>query len=171
MEDYKNEIHISLRQNSVTPPDDFFNNTCNPCEQLLLFPEDCSPNYEDCTVLPNLDNPPSVEDLPDRSIKLLSRRSFVFHPSFLDTYTILKTEYPELALQYLEALISYGVDAIAPPKNVILYGFLQSPIASIDKSYEKYLIKRTEERHNEYEVRETQRIQIAMEQLSKRNRG
>lgn len=70
------------------------------------------------------------------------RRTFLFYPTYKDTYYDLKEVSAELAIQYIEALINFGVDNIdIPTENPILRAVLASPVKTIRKAYTNYVLK------------------------------
>lgn len=79
------------------------------------------------------------------------RRAFVFYPSYADVYYILREKEPDLALQYLEALIYFGNEKV-PMRDIDPYvnALLQSPMKTIEKAYTNYLIKVVKGKHIKY---------------------
>lgn len=87
----------------------------------------------------------------------LKRRSFIFHPSFLDGYTILKQEDPNKATEYIELLMDYGVYGIEGTTDcdhirLALYG----KFPTIEKSCQRY--------REEHDAREKRKQRIYSEQ-------
>lgn len=90
----------------------------------------------------------------------LLRRSFVFHPSFLDGYSILKQEDPDKAAEYIELLMDYGVYGIEGRTNcdhikLALWG----KFPTIEKSCRRY--------YKEHEEREKRKKKIYYEQVNR----
>lgn len=79
----------------------------------------------------------------DGIIANLERKSFLFHPNYLSAYDALKQENPEWAMMYIEALMRYGVDRKAIPKEVneipLMKAYLEGYIKSINSNYRSYV--------------------------------
>ena len=88
-----------------------------------------------------------------------SRRSFVFHPSFLDSYLDLQEINPEYAKIYIESLMYFGVDAYDEVPDIpIIKMALRAPFITIDKAFTNYITKRNEaanEKFKEIQARQT----------------
>ena len=72
-------------------------------------------------------------EIPDRG------RGFVFYPSHLRSYALLKAADPDLAILFLEDLISYGITENHITNNPIIRGMMENITPVIDKQYVKYL--------------------------------
>ncbi len=72
-------------------------------------------------------------EIPDRG------RGFVFFPSHLKTYVLLKETDPNLAILFLEDLISYGIAVCHITRNPIIRGLMENITPVLDNQYAKYL--------------------------------
>lgn len=89
-----------------------------------------------------------------KDYKAPSRRAFIFYPSYADVYYILREKEPDLALQYLEALIYFGNEQEQMKDiNPYVNALLQSPMKTIEKAYTNYIIKTHEGKHIKYLAR------------------
>lgn len=94
------------------------------------------------------------------SVKPTSRRSFVFHPSFLDSYFDLLQINPLYGKIFIESLMLFGVDSYDEVPNIpIIKLALRGPYAVIDRSYCNFVKKQHEAAHEEYRTK--QAIQAA----------
>ena len=102
--------------------------------------------YNSLIELPLIDNTlndillcePKDEDI--RKIEVPDRgRGFVFYPSHLKSYVLLKASDPDLAILFLEDLISYGITETHITLNPIIRGMMENIAPVIDKQYVKYL--------------------------------
>ena len=102
--------------------------------------------------------------------KKLVRRSFVFHPSFMDTYFDLKAIDPKLAEQFIEAVMKFGVDDEKEEfKNPVLRTALYGPYATISSAYIKYVARKNETYRKEIHRRELEARQKSEEDRKRRN--
>ncbi len=72
-------------------------------------------------------------EVPDRG------RGFVFFPSHLKTYVLLKETNPNLAILFLEDLISYGTTEIHITSNPVIRALMENITPVLDNQYAKYL--------------------------------
>ena len=72
-------------------------------------------------------------EIPDRG------RGFVFFPSHLKTYVLLKETDPNLAVLFLEDLIGYGIAGCHITSNPIIRGLMENIAPVLDNQYAKYL--------------------------------
>lgn len=86
-----------------------------------------------------------------KDYRAVSRRAFVFYPSYADVYYILREKEPDLALQYLEALIYFGNEKEQMKDiNPYVNALLQSPMKTIEKAYTNYIVKTQKAKHIKY---------------------
>lgn len=99
-----------------------------------------------------------------------ARRSFVFHPSFMDTYFDLKAIDPKLAEQFIEALMKYGIDDEKEEfENPVLRASLYGPYATISSAFIKYLARKNESYRKEIHRRELEARQKSEEDRNRQN--
>ncbi len=72
-------------------------------------------------------------EIPDRG------RGFVFFPSHLKSYVLLKEADADLALLFLEDLIAYGITGSHISNNPIIRGLMENITPVLDNQYAKYL--------------------------------
>lgn len=72
-------------------------------------------------------------EIPDRG------RGFVFFPSHLKTYVLLKGADPNLAVLFLEDLMGYGIAGCHITSNPIIRGLMENITPVLDNQYAKYL--------------------------------
>ena len=77
-----------------------------------------------------------------------SLRSFIFHPSFVRVYYNLKQCSPEFAVEYIEALMNYGVYGTEIPDDPILKAVMDGIIETIEKAYTNFCLKKHIEAFN-----------------------
>ena len=106
-----------------------------PWENMdLWMPEEVPENDED------EEDEDEAEYVKEIRIYDTTRRSFLFHPSFADSYWEIKKIDPEKAVKYIEALMNYGVDLNNEiPNDPIIKIALMGPMRVIDKAYCSYL--------------------------------
>ncbi len=81
---------------------------------------------------------PKGEDI--RKVEIPNRgRGFVFFPSHLKTYVLLKETDPNLAILFLEDLISYGITEIHITSNPVIRALMENITPVLDNQYAKYL--------------------------------
>lgn len=75
-----------------------------------------------------------------RKIEISDRcRGFVFFPSHLKSYVLLKKADADLALLFLEDLIAYGITGSHISNNPIIRGLMENITPVLDNQYTKYL--------------------------------
>ena len=93
------------------------------------------------------------------SAKPYNRCSFIFHPSYWDTYCDLKQIDPQYAEIYIEALMRFGVDRFDEVPDIpVIKMALRGPFITIDKAFTNYVTKRREaaqEKSKEIQARQT----------------
>lgn len=90
------------------------------------------------TTLRDVLGEPEEEDI--RKIKIPDHgRGFVFFPSHLKTYVLLKESDTDLAILFLEDLISYGVTQSHITNNPIIRGLMENITPVLDNQYIKYI--------------------------------
>lgn len=82
----------------------------------------------------------SKMEIPDRG------RGFMFFPSHLKSYVLLKEADPDLAILFLEDLIAYGVTGNHITNNPIIRGFMENITPVLDNQYIKYLEDRARDK-------------------------
>lgn len=83
-------------------------------------------------------NEPKEEDICKIEIPDCGR-GFVFFPSHLKSYVLLKEANANLALLFLEDLISYGIAGTHITSNPIIRGLMENITPVLDNQYAKYL--------------------------------
>lgn len=81
-------------------------------------------------------------EIPDRG------RGFVFFPSHLKSYVLLKEADADLALLFLEDLIAYGITGSHISNNPIIRGLMENITPVLDNQYAKYLEDCAKDKHN-----------------------
>ena len=91
-----------------------------------------------------------------------SSRSFLFHPSFARTYVNLKQCHPDLAVDYIEALMNYGCYGFELPNDPLLRAVMDGIVETIEKSYEHYVVRKQKAKNAELlkEEQEAQKSNI-----------
>ena len=75
-------------------------------------------------------------------------RGFVFYPSHLKTYIMLKGTDPQLATLFIEELLNYGITGEHISKNPIVRALMENIAPVIDSQYAKYLENCARDRHH-----------------------
>jgi len=113
----------------------------------LILPE---PVYYDDIESDEEENLVWYQDGDDYVIKPHSRASFLFHPSFLDSYFDLKEINPKYAEIYIESLMRFGVDRHDEVPDIpIVKMALRAPFITISKAFTNYVIRRHEDAREE----------------------
>lgn len=132
--------------------------------------------FEDLTELPLIDttlddlicaDSLAVSDEDITKIKIPKRgRGFVFYPSHLKTYALLKNIDPVLATLFFEDLSCYGVTGQHITRNSIVRGIMENIAPVLDRQYAKYLEYCARDRHNlKYYNNPTERYNGSFERL------
>ena len=98
------------------------------------------------------DDVPQVWYRDDNSYseKPYNRSTFLFYPSYMDTYFDLKQINPRYAEIYIEALMRFGVDRFDEVPDIPeIKVALRGPFITIDKAFTNYVLRRHEERRQE----------------------
>lgn len=80
-------------------------------------------------------------EIPDRG------RGFVFFPSHLKSYVLLKEADPDLAILFLEDLIAYGVTESHISNNPVIRALMENITPVLDNQYVKFLEYRARDKH------------------------
>lgn len=101
------------------------------------------------TAVPDFDVIFPDDDMEQEKRRLSEERGFVFFPSHLRTYEMLKQGGDTaLALEFLEALIYYGVRGIEDySDNIYVKCLMENITPVIDKNYEKYCRYKSNDTH------------------------
>lgn len=89
-----------------------------------------------------------------------SSRSFLFHSSFARTYNNLKQCHPDLAVNFIEALMNYGCYGFEIPNDPLLRAVMDGIVETIEKSYEHYVVRK-QKAMNAERLKEQQEAQEA----------
>ncbi len=102
--------------------------------------------FNDITELPMIDlmlRNILVEDTKDEDISKVqipdNGRGFVFYPSHLKTYILLKDKDTKLAVLFLEDLISYGVSGKHITNDPVIRALMETISPILDNQYARYL--------------------------------
>lgn len=114
---------------------------------------------------------PKEEDIS--KVKIPSDgRGFVFFPSHLKTYVLLKVEDPALAVLFLEDLISYGTTGNHVTNNPIIRGLMENITPILDNQYGKYLLYCARDKHKfDYYNHPEDRIHEPIDELINATKG
>lgn len=109
----------------------------------------------------------AVKDEDITKIKLPERgRGFVFYPSHLKTYALLKSADPVLATLFCEDLLCYGVTGQHITSDPYVRGLMENIAPVLDRQHAKYLEYCARDKHNlEYYSHPEDRYQGSYERL------